>query len=116
MVDLHPVTEEQVEVGGRRIGVVEDRDFVSVGLPNVEARLTEAIEAGLYVLEAETEFDFLQHYDEVEELLEAKKHALAAQQGLVRRIRAVTPPLLLREHAVLRRFRAVPGTGSASPV
>ena len=107
MVDLHPVTEEHVEVGGRGIGVIEDREFVLVDLPNAEARLTEAIEAGLYALEAETEFDFLQHYDDVEDLLEAKKDRLAAQPGLVRRIRAATPPLVLREHAVLRRLRVL---------
>lgn len=107
MVDLHPVTEEQVEAGGRRIGVIEDRDFSLVDLPNAEARLREAIEAGLYILEAETEFDFLQHYDDVEDLLEAKKDALASQPGLVRQIRAATPPLVLREHAVLRRLRGL---------
>jgi len=52
MVDLHPVTEEQVEAGGRTIGVFEEPEFVSVHLPNAEARLEEAIRAGLYTLEA----------------------------------------------------------------
>jgi hypothetical protein len=104
MLDLHPVTEEQVEAGGRRIGVIEDPDF-SVDLPNAEARLAEAIGAGLYNLEAELEFDVLQHFDEAEELLVAKEERLATQTGLVRRIRAAHPPLVLREHVVFRRLR-----------
>jgi hypothetical protein len=104
MLDLHPVTEEQVEAGGRRIGVIEDPDF-SVDLPNAEARLAEAIGAGLYNLEAELEFDVLQHFDEAEELLVAKEERLATQTGLVRRIRAAHPPLVLREQVVFRRLR-----------
>ncbi len=106
LVDLHPVTEEQVEAGGRTIGVIEEPDYASVHLPNAEARLREAIEDGLYALEAETEFDFLQHFDEVEELIDAKKELLAVQPSLVRRIRAATPPFVNREHVVLRRLRA----------
>jgi hypothetical protein len=104
MLDLHPVTEEQVEAGGRGIGVIEDPAF-SIDLPNAEARLAEAIGAGLYYLEAENEFDVLQHFDEAEELLAAKPERLAAQPRLARRIRAAPPPLVLREHVVLRRLR-----------
>lgn len=107
LVDLHPVTEEQVETGDRTvIGVIEEPGFISVDLPNAEARVHEAIEDRLYALEAETEFDFLQHYDDVEEVIEASKEHLAAQPSLTRRIRAATPPLVTREHVVLRRLRA----------
>lgn len=109
MVDLHPVTEEQFEAGGRPIGAIEEPDFLSTDLPNVGARLDEAIRAGLYTLEAETEFDVLEYFDEAEELLEAKD-ALAAQPALMGRIRAATPPLVIRYHSVLRRFRANPET------
>jgi hypothetical protein len=105
MLDLHPVTEEQVEAGGRRIGVVEDPEY-RIDLPNAEARLAEAAEAGLYTLEAEVEFDVLQHFDEAEDLLAGKKERLAVQPRLVRRIRSTPPPFVLREHVVLRRFRA----------
>jgi hypothetical protein len=107
LVDLHPVTEEQVEMLEEEIiGVIEEPNFVSVTLPNAEARLQEAIRDGRYALEAEIEFDFLQHYDDVEELIEASKENLSVQPSLVRRIRAATPPLLTREHVVLRRLRA----------
>lgn len=107
LVDLHPVTEEQVEAADRTIvGVIEEPAFISVDLPNAEARVHEAIEDGLYALEAETEFDFLQHYDEAEELIEASQEHLAAQPSLVRQIRAATPPLVTRGHVVLRRLRA----------
>jgi hypothetical protein len=105
MVDLHPLTEEQVEAGGRPIGVIGDPDF-AVDLPNAERRLREAIEAGLYTLEAEIEFDVLRHIDEVKELLEARAETLASQQALADRIRAATPPLVVREHVVFRRLRA----------
>jgi hypothetical protein len=104
MLDLHPVTEEQVEAGGRRIGVIEDPAFL-IDLPNAEARLAEAIGAGLFNLEAELEFDVLQHFDQAEELLVAKEEQLATQTGLVRRIRAAHPPLVLREQVVFRRLR-----------
>ena len=105
LVDLHPVTEEHVEAGGRLIGVIEDPEYRSIDLPNAEACLQAEVQRGLYAWEAETEFDFLQHFDDSEELLEAKRDALAPQPDLVRRIRAATPPLITREHVVLRRFR-----------
>lgn len=107
MVDLHPVTGEQVEAGRRPIGVLEDPDF-RVHLPNAEARLEDAVRSGLYALEEEIDFDVLQHFDEVDELLEARKKRLIAQPELARRIGAATPPLVIREHVVLRRFRATP--------
>jgi len=106
LIDLHPVTEERVEAADRTIvGVIEDPAF-SVDLPNAEACLQEAVRDGLYALEAETEFDFLQHFDEVGELIEAKQESLADQSSLVDKIRAAAPPLVIREHVVLRRLRA----------
>ena len=110
MVDLHPLTEEQVESEGRVIGVVEDPEFASIDLPNADARLRDAIRVGLYALEAEMEFDVLQHFDRVEELVAAKQERLAAQPALVARLRAGARPPLLREHVVLRRLRALPGS------
>jgi hypothetical protein len=107
MLDLHPVTEEHAEdARGRHIGVLPDPEYADVDLPNAEARLEEAVVAGLYVAEAEVEFDVLQHYDEADELLEAEAERFASERELVRRIRAATPPLRLREHVVLRRYRA----------
>jgi len=108
VVDLHPVTEEQVETGdGTVIGVIEEPDFIATDLPNAEARLQESIRDGLYVLEQETEFDFLQHFDTVEELIEEKHDLLTGDDSLTRRIRTATPPLVTREHTVLRRLRVV---------
>jgi hypothetical protein len=107
LVDLHPVSEELVEAGGRTIGVIEEPQFIQRDLPNAEACLRDAIRDGLYVLEAETEFDFLKHYDDPEELIEKNEGDLATQRALVRRIRATTPPFVTRAHVVLRRLRAV---------
>ncbi len=106
MVELHPLTEEHVEAADGPVGVIAEPEWAEVDLPNTEARLREAVEAGLYALEAETEFDFLKHYDAAEELLEAKQDLLAGQEPLVRRIAAARPPFVLREHVVLRRLRA----------
>ena len=105
LVDLHPVTEEHVEAGGQLIGVIEDPDYRSIDLPNAEACLQAEVRRGLYAWEAEKEFDFLQHFDDAEELIEAKRDALASQHDLVRRIRAATLPFTIHEHVVLRRFR-----------
>jgi hypothetical protein len=106
LVDLHPVTEEHVEADGNTIGVVEDPGFLSVDLPNAESRLQESMRDGLFALEGEVEFDFLQYFDEVQELSDATQERLAAQTPLARRIRAANPPVVLREHCVLRRLRA----------
>ena len=107
MLDLHPVTEEHAEdARGTHIGVLADPEYAVVDLPNAVARLEQAVVAGLYAPEAEVEFDVLQHYDEADELLEAKAERFASQQELARRIRNATPPLRLREHVVLRRYRA----------
>jgi beta-phosphoglucomutase-like phosphatase (HAD superfamily) len=106
LVDVHPVTEQQVEAAGRTIGVIEEPDWITVVLPNAEARLRDAVNDGLYAVEAESEFDLLQHYDDAEELIEAKSDLLDSQPELVRRIRAARPPLRTRERYVGRRLRA----------
>jgi hypothetical protein len=105
MVDLHPLAEERVEAGGRTIGVIQDPAWLSDDLPNAEACLADAISAGLYTLEAEIEFDLLQHFDEANDLLETREEILTEQRDLVRRIQNATPPLVTREHCVLRRLR-----------
>jgi hypothetical protein len=110
MVDLHPVTEEQVETRGRVLGVIEEPDFVARDLPNAEARLRDAADAGLYAFEREATFDVLQHFDRPEELVNAKRERLVGQDSLVRRIEGARPPFVLREHVVLRRLRVLPAT------
>lgn len=106
LVDLHPVNEERVEADGRPLGVIEDPDWLAVDLPNSEACVREAIREGLYELEAEVEFELLQHFDSADELLEAKQEPLDVPSDLVRRLRSATPPFVTREDFVLRRLRA----------
>jgi hypothetical protein len=106
LVDLHPVTEERVEANRQTIGVIEEPDWVAVVLPNAEARLRQAIHDGYYTLEAEIEFDLLQHYDSSDELIEAKCDRLEVQPELVQRIRQAGPPLITSEHYIGRRLRA----------
>jgi hypothetical protein len=106
LVDLHPVTEERVEANRQTIGVIEEPDWLAVVLPNAEARLGEAIHDGYYTLEAEIEFDLLQHFDSVDELIEAKFDRLEVQPELVERIRQAGPPLITSEHYIARRLRA----------
>lgn len=106
LVDLHPVTEEQVEAGGRRIGVIEEPQWVSVDLPNAEAGVLEVIEDGRYRLEAEVELVVLAHYADAESLIAEKADRLPELPSLVRAIRAAIPSLVVREHAVARRLRA----------
>jgi hypothetical protein len=108
LVELHPVTEEAVEAGGQALGVIEEPDWRSVVLPNAEARLEDAIRDGLYALEEEAEFDLLQHFDSPEELIDAKRDVLASQHALMLGIRGASPPLVTREHYVLRRLRRRP--------
>ena len=105
LVDLHPVTEERVEANRQTIGVIEEPDWVAVVLPNAEARLSEAIHDGYYTLEAEIEFDLFQHFDSIDELIEAKSDRLEVQPDLVQRIRQASPPLITSEHYIGRRLR-----------
>ena len=105
LVDLHPVTEERVEANRQTIGVIEEPDWVAVVLPNAEARLREAIHDGYYTLEAEIEFDLFQHFDSIDELIEAKSDRLEVQPDLVQRIRQARPPLITSEHYIGRRLR-----------
>lgn len=108
MLDLHPVTEQQVEAGDRIVGVLREPEYVARHLPNAEAGLEQVMCEGLYVLESEVEFDVLQHFDTTAALLERTAELLDLEPALARRIRATSPPFVLREHVVLRRLRALP--------
>jgi hypothetical protein len=106
LVDLHPVDEERVESADGELGVVEEPEWVSVDLPNAEARVRDAVRDGLFDLEAEATFELLQHFDRADELIAAKQEPLDAQLDLTRRIRAATPPFVTRENFVLWTLRA----------
>jgi hypothetical protein len=107
LVDMHPVTEEQVESRREIVGVIREPDWVEVELPNAEASLRATIDEGLYELQAETYYDVLQHFDEAEELVEAHKDLFEEQEELERAIRGATPPLMTRMRVVFRRLRAL---------
>jgi len=108
VVDIHPVTEEQVESSEGVVGVIREPDWVNVDLPNSEAALGQTIAEGLYELEEETDYDVLQHFDESEDLIEEKRDLLEGQDKLVNAIRVAPTPLVTRMHVVLRRLRALP--------
>ena len=108
VVDIHPVTEEEVESSEGVVGVIREPDWVNVDLPNSEAALRQTIAEGLYELEEETDYDVLQHFDESEDLIEEKRDLLEGQDQLVNAIRVAPTPLVTRMHVVLRRLRALP--------
>ncbi|TML73883.1 MAG: hypothetical protein E6G11_02165 [Actinobacteria bacterium] len=108
VVDIHPVTEEQVESSEGVVGVIREPDWVNVDLPNSEAALRQTIAEGLYELEEETDYDVLQHFDESEDLIEEKRDLLEGQDQLVNAIRVAPTPLVTRMHLVLRCLRTLP--------
>jgi hypothetical protein len=107
LVDVHPVSEEQVEASGAVVGTIEEPDWVTVDLPNAESGVRLVVDEGLYVLEAETEYDVLQHFDDVEELIEVKRDIIEGQDRLISAIRTAPPPLRSRMRVVMRRLRAL---------
>jgi hypothetical protein len=106
LVDIHPVSEEQVETAGGVVGTIEEPSWLEVDLPNAEAGVRQVVDEGLYVLEAETQYDVLQHFDDAEELIEAKRDIIEGQDRLIAAIRAAPVPLRSRMRVVMRRLRA----------
>jgi hypothetical protein len=107
LVDMHPITEEQVETAHRVVGIIREPEWLDVELPNSEAGLRSTIGEGLFELDAETEYDVLQHFDLPDELIEAKSDILEGQDALLDSIRATPPPLVTRMHVVFRRLRVL---------
>ena len=105
LVDVHPVTEEQIESGDGIVGVILEPDWIRVDLPNSEAALREPVHEGLYTLEAETEYDVLEHFDDADDLIDAKRDLLEGQDALVAAIQSASSPLKTRMHIVMRRLR-----------
>jgi hypothetical protein len=106
LVDVHPVSLEQVETDDGVVGTIEEPSWVEVDLPNAELGVRQVIAEGLYVLEAETEYDVLQHFDDPEELIEVKRDIIEGQDRLIAAIRAAQLPLRSRMRVVMRRLRA----------
>ena len=107
LVVMHPVTEERVESCDGVVGVIREPDWVEGDLPNAEAGLEQTVRDGFYELEVETEYDVLQHFDTVEELIDAKRDLLEEQRELTSAIRAAMPPVVTRMRVVFRRLRAI---------
>ena len=105
LVDVHPVTEEQVESGDGVVGVILEPDWIGVDLPNSEAALRETVRDGLYAPEEETEYDVLEHFDDADDLIEAKWDLLEGQDALLAAIQSASSPLRTRMHVVMRRLR-----------
>ena len=101
LVEMHPVTQEEVE----GVGVILEPEWLTVDLPNSEAALRQTIREGLYELEAEAHYDVLSHFDAADELIDAKRDVLEDQPALVDAIRAAPPPLVTRMRVVFRRLR-----------
>lgn len=106
LVDVHPVSQEQVETDDGVVGTIEEPSWVEVDLPNAELGVRQVIAERLYVLEAETEYDVLQHFDDPEELIEVKHDIIEGQDRLIAAIRAAQLPLRSRMRVVMRRLRA----------
>lgn len=107
LVDIHPVREEQVEADGNFVGVIGEPEWLTVDLPNSEVAVQQVIGEGLYVLGAQTEYDVLQHFDNPDELIDAKRDLLETQHELVEAIRAAPDPLVTRMRVVFRRLQVV---------
>lgn len=105
LVDIHPVTEEQVESGETIVGVIPEPEWLNGDLPNSEAALRRTMDEGLYELEAETSYDVLYHFDEADDLIELREDLLESQAALTAAITSAPPPLVTRMQVVFRRLR-----------
>ncbi|HZN22205.1 MAG TPA: hypothetical protein VFB57_06580 [Gaiellaceae bacterium] len=108
LVDVHPVTEERVEAASGEIGVIAEPEWLGVELPNAEAGLRQSVHEGLYLLEAEREYDVLTYFESSAELIEEKRDLLEGQPALTARIEAAAPPFVTSMRVVLRRLRVLP--------
>jgi len=108
LLDMHPIPPStRAEVHGESLGEFDDAEFMEI----VRATETPLEEIDLFVVEAELEFDWLERYDSVEELLEDVDswEGCRAPAALAARIRNAVPPIDIWERVVLRRFSRSPG-------
>jgi hypothetical protein len=105
LIDLHPVSESHVEARGAALGVIEEPEWFGVTLPNAQAGLDASIREGRYALESEIEFVMFQHFDSVDELVEAKSEYVDVKADMVAQLREIGPPIRTREQYVGRRLR-----------
>jgi hypothetical protein len=107
LLDMHPVPPStRAEVRGESLGEFDDAEFQDL-VKTAEARI---FETGLFEHDTETEFDWLERYDDPAELLEDVKTSWEGcyiPRDLEARIRDAEPPVNIWERVVLRRFRAI---------
>ena len=108
LLDMHPIPPStRAEVGGRSLGQFDDSEFMDT-VAQTEAALEQTVTEGLFVLETELEFDWLERFDSGEELIEDVESwgDVRISEDLAARIRSAEPPVDLWERVVLRRFCA----------
>ena len=104
LLDMHPIPPAtRVERLGVSLGDFDDAEFFAT-VAATEAGLEAT---GLFELEAELEFDWLERYESGAELLAdaAEWEGCSVPADLAERVSAAKPPLDIWERVVLRRFR-----------
>lgn len=108
LLDMHPVPPSaRAEVHGVSLGEFDDAEFMAT-VAATEAGLEETVQAGLFTLEAELEFDWLERFDTGAELIEAARDwdGCRVPEPVEERIQEAAVPVDIWERVVLRRFRA----------
>ena len=86
LLDMHPIPPStRAEVGGRSLGQFDDSEFMDT-VAQTEAALEQTVTEGLFVLETELEFDWLERFDSGEELIRIlRAGATSGSQRISRR-------------------------------
>lgn len=115
LLDMHPVPPStRAEVNGESLGEFDDSEFMQI-VANAEAEIERS---GLFRRESETEFDYLERYDDPGQLLEDIKEGwegCSVPPDLESRILQAGAPVDIWERVVLRRFRATVSGHSRGP-
>ncbi|HXF98046.1 MAG TPA: hypothetical protein VNJ46_05475 [Gaiellaceae bacterium] len=110
VVDLLSVPPpEQVEIGGEVVGELDNDAFFARALP-AAAGLDALADDGLLVLEHEERFPIYVHYPTGADLIEdvALREHTRMPRSVARRLRSHAGPCRIRDHCLVRRFRALP--------
>jgi hypothetical protein len=106
LLDMHPVPPSaRAEARGVSLGEFDDAEFFGT-VAATEAALEETVHAGLFALETELAFDWLERFESGQELIEAASswEGCRIPHSVADRIRRVEPPVDIWERVVLRRF------------
>ena len=102
LLDMHPIPPStRAEVRGETLGEFDDAEFMQL-VADAEAKFS-----GLFALDAEVEFDYLEQYDDPAELIEMVKtdwDGCNIPADLEAHILEAGSPVDLWERVVLRRF------------